>query len=427
MYKSVENVDHLALKMKEQQFHELGKIDIHGTARALEKALLSLDSDDRVHPENRVLIKDFIRDCRLGKTVLHRRKRVIGSATCLKYIFALKTVDQCLKKPFHSVAQHDMEVFIEKLCCDEIGSKSGAAYSDWTKVGIKKSIKKFWKWKDGNNKTYPEIVEWIDTYVKEIEIPALKREEVQEMLDRCANPRDKALVMLLFDSGARIEELLNVRLHEDHITWKQDLQCYKIRLEFSKTKPRTISVPFSSRELKKWIEIHPGKNDNRSQLFPMSYGAVRMVIKRLGQRALGKRVTPHVLRHSSATYYANRLNRYQLCNRYGWTMSSSMVDRYLDRAGIIEDRTPDLVRFDEIHAAEIRARTANEDLTLLKERNLILEKEVQELKENANLGKMDEGILSTLRALMDNQRQMSGVLEELSRKPFDMTIPANIQ
>jgi len=412
--------------MKQKQIHDIGKIDIHGVARTLEKTLLSLESDEQVHPENRALIKEFIRDCRLGKTVLHRRKRVIGPATCLKYIFALKTTDRCLKKSFVTVKQQDMEVFIEKLSCDGIVSRTGAVYSDWTKVGIKKAIKKFWKWKDGNNKVYPETVEWIDTYVKDTEIPALKREEIQIIIDNCANSRDKALIMVLFDSGARIEELLNVRIHEDHVSWKEDLKCYKIRLEFSKTKPRTISVPLSTKELKKWLEVHPGKQDSRSQLFPMSYGAVRMLVKRLGQRALSKRVTPHIFRHSSATYYANRLNRYQLCHRYGWAMSSSMVDRYLDRAGIIEDRTPELIRKDEIQASETRARTANEELTLLKERNKLLEKEFQQFKNHANLSETDERILSTLRTLTDNQRQMSGVLEELSGKPFDITIPASV-
>jgi integrase len=410
--------------MKKQQIHELGKIDIHGTAGTLKQTLLHLESDVQVHPENRKLIKDFIRDCKLGKTVLRRRKRAIGPATCLKYLFALKTASRYFCKSLKVVTQQDMEAFIEKLSCNEIVSRTGSVYSDWTKVGIKKAIKKFWKWKDGNNKIYPKIVEWIDTYVKDTEIPALKREESQEILDCCANARDKALIMVLFDSGARIEELLNVRLHEDHVMWKEDLKCYKIRLEFSKTKPRTISVPLSTRELKKWLEVHPGREDIRSQLFPMSYGAVRMLVKRLGERALSKRVTPHIFRHSSATYYANRLNRYQLCHRYGWAMSSSMVDRYLDRAGIIEDQIPNIVRVDEIGASEARARTANEELALLKERNLILESEVQELKKNANVGSTNTGVLQTLATLTANQQQMAMVLEELSGKPFDVIIPA---
>jgi len=51
-----------------------------------------------------------------------------------------------------------------------------------------------------------------------------------------------------------------------------------------------------------------------------------------------KRVTPHMLRHSSATYWAPKMNRYQLCAIYGWAFSSDMLDRYIERKGIIFDQ-----------------------------------------------------------------------------------------
>ena len=49
-----------------------------------------------------------------------------------------------------------------------------------------------------------------------------------------------------------------------------------------------------------------------------------------------KSVTPQVLRHSSATYYTKYLNHFQLCYRYGWSMTSKMPERYIDRAGVDE-------------------------------------------------------------------------------------------
>lgn len=39
-------------------------------------------------------------------------------------------------------------------------------------------------------------------------------------------------------------------------------------------------------------------------------------------------------RHSSATYYASKLNRQQLCIRYGWAISSRMPDTYFTRSGV---------------------------------------------------------------------------------------------
>ena len=83
-----------------------------------------------------------------------------------------------------------------------------------------------------------------------------------------------------------------------------------------------------------------------------------MILFRLGKRVLYKRVTAHVLRHSSATYFANKLNHYQLCYRYDLTMSSDQVNRYVDRAWIIEAQTTRLIRADETNTLS----TENESL-----------------------------------------------------------------
>ena len=56
-----------------------------------------------------------------------------------------------------------------------------------TKLDYKKTLRKFYKWLLGNNKYYPELVDWIDTYDVIKEIPALKREEVEKIADSLKN------------------------------------------------------------------------------------------------------------------------------------------------------------------------------------------------------------------------------------------------
>ncbi len=63
---------------------------------------------------------------------------------------------------------------------------------------------------------------------------------------------------------------------------------------------------------------------------------MRLAVSRAGKRALGKRVYPHLLRHTSATYWCNRLSHFRLCKRFGWTMTSQMPQRYIDREGVDE-------------------------------------------------------------------------------------------
>ena len=108
---------------------------------------------------------------------------------------------------------------------------------------------------------YPELVEWIDTSEVIKEVSALTQAEVMKMIDATASPRDRALIMVLFDSGARAEELLNVRMKPEHIFWKDELKSFMMRIEFSKTKPRTISLPYSKMLLRKWLEVHPAKTN----------------------------------------------------------------------------------------------------------------------------------------------------------------------
>jgi len=92
-----------------------------------------------------------------------------------------------------------------------------------------------------------------------------------------------------------------------------------------------------------------------------------VMLNRLGKKVLRKKVTPHILRHSSATYYCHKLNQYQLCYRYGWSMASSQPQRYIDREGINEEGTAELVKSDEVAKLKKANEQLRESLALLKD------------------------------------------------------------
>jgi len=377
--------------------HPPGKIDIHGRAKQYENAIEKLRVDKTLDPENREMILKFLRDCRLGKTLKGRARKKIGPARCLKYLGILKLLSAAFAKPFDLVTMDDMEGFVEGLEADRLLTKKGTPFSEASKSDIRKAIKKFWKWKDGACRHYPDLVEWIETCEPVKEVPALSRREIERIVDATASPRDRALIMLLFDSGARIEELLNVRLKAEHLFWKESAGCYMIRLEFSKTKPRTISIPLSTKVLRSWLEVHPFSSNPDAQLFPMSYPSVRAQIARAAKKALGKRVTAHMLRHSSATYYANMIkNRYKLCYRYGWAMSSDMVDRYLDREGLMEEETAEAVIGDEVSKAKTENVKLKEELVLMKETHEDLLARFEKLESQLSGLESGRGIMSML-------------------------------
>ena len=403
------------------EIYSEGKIDIHNRKSVFNTAISSLKSNQEIHPENKELILQFIRDCTLGKTVIGKSKKKISTVTCLKHLSALKLLCREIKKSFNKIKIKDMEEFIQHLENDLILTKQGSAYSDETKVGIKKSIKKFWKWKDGENKRYPKIVDWIDTYVQVKDVPALSRAEIEKMISYASNPRDKALIMVLFDSGARAEELLNVRLKKEHLIWKDDLNCYVMRLEYSKTKPRTISLPLSTEVINEWLAVHPLKGNSQAQLFPMKYGNLRMFIKRIGWRILRKRVTPHMLRHSSATFYANKLGRYQLCYRYGWAMSSDMVDRYLDREGLLEASTPGIIHEEELGRVNKEDLKLKEQLALVNEAYSEVNNRLNEVMEELNDYKNCKHLIVNLARLMGREKALKESIGNYEK--FDTVLP----
>lgn len=394
-----------------------GKIDIHRRDARFQKVLNQLKANTEINPGNKALILKFIRDCQLGKTFTARSSRKIGPARCLKYIRILQWLSKQFGKAFEDVAQDDMELLIEKLENDQVLTVKTTPYSDSTKGDIKKTIKKFWRWKDGSFSTYPPLVEWIDTNVRAPEIRALTKEEVEKLIEFTTNPRNKALLIVLFDSGARIEELLNVRLAKEHIFWKDSIGCYMIRLEYSKTRPRTISLPLSTKHLKHWLNVHPAKDNPRAQLFPVQYDNLRMILWRLGKKALGKHVNPHLFRHSSATYYANRLkNPYKLCYRYGWTMSSNMVNRYLDREGIIDEETAEVVQSEQKQSLQKENQKLREELMLLKESSI--QPQGERASKDLQMGRESVGMLSMVLKLSQQQAQMSDILSKLAGKKF---------
>jgi site-specific recombinase XerD len=338
------------------------KKDIHKIEQRYFTALKSIEKDRNITKENKEIILRFLRDCELGKTIKGKQKKKIGRGRLLRVSSILKTMsNDWFRKPFTKITQQDMENFISDLERRKILSHKGKPYTEETQVTIKKFIKKFYKWLLGESIRYPELVDWIDTSGKQAEIPALRKQEIEKLLERTSNVRDKAMIILLFDSGARIEEFLNLRLDDVKVRKEgiNEFQLYnvelgekdyfKIRIRYSKSKRRTIGIPLCTKYLKEWLKEHPKMNDPSAFLFDLTYPNIKKILMRKGMKILNKRLTPHILRHSSMTYYANIIkNRYQLCYRYGLAMSSKVVDRYIDRSGIIEEETADAVKADEI-------------------------------------------------------------------------------
>ena len=200
----------------------------------------------------------------------------------------------------------------------------------------------------------------------------MSKEEIDK-LAKTSSIRDAALLMFMFDTGARAEELLNIRIDDLREEQIGKDTFFKVRIRFgtTKTKARTITIPLATPYIKNWLSMHLQGNDKSCFLFPITYDYLRKILYRKG-KILSKRIYPHLLRHSSATYYCNRLNQYQLCYRYGWSMSSKQPQRYIDREGIEEEKTAEIIKYDETSKLRKENQLLKEDIQKLKESDKIV-------------------------------------------------------
>jgi len=317
----------------------MDKIDIHNSEKEYDQALVLLK--EQTSKGNYKIIKDYLDASAIGKTARkNASKKQVSIRGRLKNLYLLKTVVKFLDKELDKLNQTDMEKLIRALNENKIKKENKQNYSEQTKANIKKTLIQFLRYTLNDAKKYAELTDWIETSFKKKEISALSEQEIKKLLGKCYTLQQKVLISLLFDSGARIEEFLNLRL-SDVIEVKGDVSYYKItiRTETSKTNGRTIGLFWkpTTEILSQWLEEHPNKHNLSSSLFPSTYDGVRKVLHKIGKRALGKSVNPHLFRHSSATYYASQsLDYFQMCKRYGWSIGSSMPHTYIDRSGIKE-------------------------------------------------------------------------------------------
>ncbi len=269
-------------------------------------------------------IVDFIAKAAIGQVNEGRR---LSNRTLSKNLSLLKRCLETVNKPTSNITKEDIERFDKKLVESEL--KSVANYRVCLKV--------FLKWKLGEYKMR-KLAGWLDTRDKTKTPDYLSEQEVNKLFRNTKNTEEKFMIAILFDAGARAEEFLNIRLEDIQIP-EESNNFVKLTLkeEYSKTKGRVVSLYWkhSLDSVREFLKERVAEGARATDpLFIKSYDAMRMFLARLGQKVLHKKVNPHLFRHSSATYYATKLNRQELCYRYGWKFSSDMPDVYISRAGM---------------------------------------------------------------------------------------------
>ncbi len=193
----------------------------------------------------------------------------------------------------------------------------------------------------------------------------ITREDIVRLVDICDRPRDRALIMLMWDSGARIGELLSLNI--GHVQFDR---YGAVVIVNGKTGMRRLRLISSVPDIQTWVNMHPLRADANAPLFVTSrkygYELRRLSAQTVGNklkdiaRKLGmkKPIHPHAIRHARLTDLARSnsqkqgLSEMELRLVAGWEKNSAMPEVYihlsgadverklLENAGFI-DNTPD--------------------------------------------------------------------------------------
>lgn len=254
------------------------------------------------------------------------------------------TVKRGISKDLSKVKREDVEEFITRLHRNEFKKENGEPYSGSSKSDVKKFLKQFYKWLKGDDEYYPKEVSWLRVAIskdeKPQEKPVLTLEEINKVANKFTKIEYKILFLLLFDSGFRIGEMVSVRKRDlTFDSFQDEDKCFWVYCPSSKTIARKVPIPLFTEDIKQFVgSSYYMALENDDLIWPMSYNAINGTIKYACNKAIGKNISPHALRHSSATYYSRVFdgNMNLIAERYGWSFDSKELKTYIRRSGVYQ-------------------------------------------------------------------------------------------
>lgn len=163
----------------------------------------------------------------------------------------------------------------------------------------------------------------------------ITEEDVRKLVDVAESQRDRAIIMFLWDSGARLSEMLGIDVGQVQF----DRYGATVVLD-GKTGMRNLRLIDSVPDLQKWIEMHPSRENPKAPLFCSLRGPAISRLKprsvqgrliTLAKRArVAKRIHPHGFRHGKLTALTREgFTEADLKLIAGWAPGSNMAETYV--------------------------------------------------------------------------------------------------
>jgi len=276
------------------------------------------------------------------------RANGLSEKTLELYSSHLKVLGCAIPKPFDKLTREDL--------VDHLGGIE--------KIGTRNSVgqvtKNFLRWLYKG--AVPDCISWWKPGRVDLALDAediLTEMEIQKLVAHASTLRDKALISVLYDSGARIGSILSLRRMD--IT--TDQYGGVILLRGDKTGKRRIRIVNSMPVLRDHLNGLADKRPESGIWFThdgrqLGYQGAANAIGAAGRLAkIGKPVRPHMLRHARATELARQnISQFAAEAQLGWVPGSSMWQRYVHLTGGDTDR--EILRANGVSVKQERTESA---------------------------------------------------------------------
>ena len=277
----------------------------------------------KINPEAREAILDFVDEVKITGITGFRE---------LFYLTKLRIIYNKLQDKF---LNPDKKAIITMLL--DFKKK----YTDQTLIDYETVMKRFYRWKFGTLPDYMSNLKVSRKPSHDKKIDLITRADVDEMINNCNNARDKAIISILYDSGCRIGEILDLRIKD--VVYDEYGALLHVH---GKTGNRSVRIIGDSiAYLRDYLKT---KDDRDEYLFTgqqgvtmhkqLQYSAIRKLFISVRRRAgIEKRIYPHLFRHTRASMLASKVPEAPLENQMGWVHGSQMTAIYVHLSGRDQD------------------------------------------------------------------------------------------
>lgn len=232
--------------------------------------------------------------------LLRKRAKGLKPGSIEQYSIVLNSFNSYIKTPLFSITDWDVLSFLDHY-------EQTRHISKRRKEDMRIILNGFFRYETDMGNVQKNPMTTIDAikYKKTTRTP-LTDIELELLRNACLTPRDKALLEFLFATGCRVSEVVQLNKRDINYTTRS------VKVLGKGDKERFVFLNAASIvALENYLSSRTDTEEalfvtSRKPIHRLSKAAIEKSIHNLGERAnLDRRVYPHLIRHTTATYLLN--------------------------------------------------------------------------------------------------------------------------